>query len=893
MRELNSEAQKKENINENSFDNSVYEVKYENVDDSIAVFDMEEGQVQQQRNESIKKNVIAELPAVSDELFNRNPSFVNDNMGYDTKKIGSKVRFKPTDKEAEQNRRIDEAKVITKNATAYTLETYNALRDAADLLRDKEDSTRALEGESEADCLARCHLEIFSQISFTAKMFSSAYIRRNLKDCYTMVSSYRRLKEISDKVSVGVKEQIDKLEDCMELFTKRLNEYCKNNHIDMDNILGYDADITQEEKTTAEDRRNWLLLTEGEKAGRQQKRKEEYFKRQSFEQRGLNDGLWGDYKEKLDDAEDKVEETDDIQLEISLEELYNSDRNTHVEKLPHIKGVTARLQKALEDKEITDPDAVFDARKRLAEYRVMQKMIEAEIAYDRAVLEKGDVENLDEDKELSIDGKLFKNILKSYEDVRKMIKRANKPLDLLCDTTTHSGITTLTRTEALSTESDKKSFQKRMEILKYAKQFKDLAGESEIDQYGSEIYELAAAYFDKTFYKDGAKAESDAIRDLKRKINEAGHDHDQQECFAKLKALVDEMTNGSLPDIDFNAPPEGSECLDFRTRRPETTGKRKVGFFTKIREDALNLFRKWNDPGADAPLFAHEPTVNDLRQGKVSNCWMVSATTGLINLDPQIIKDAIRDNGDGSVTVRLFVAKVIPNSGGKTEPKPVYIKLNKEVPSLVTGGAIHTSGALWMQLLEKAAAFIGYKKPAMQDDSLGYDALWYGSQGDWIYALTGKRDEKIISTNSLTKVPSISDGVTMGEISGLSRISSADDAGMDYMKNTRFQNELFNEMLHAKENGYMYTYGTKVENVPGMNTGHAYTVLGVGEENGEKYVLMRNPYGNMNAVYHDDGSLHRTDYYMTSQLNATGGQFKIKFTDFLSNAGIISRVKLK
>ncbi len=78
-----------------------------------------------------------------------------------------------------------------------------------------------------------------------------------------------------------------------------------------------------------------------------------------------------------------------------------------------------------------------------------------------------------------------------------------------------------------------------------------------------------------------------------------------------------------------------------------------------------------------------------------------------------------------------------------------------------------------------------------------------------------------------------------------------------------------------------------------MNTLHAYTVIGVGEEDGEQYVVLRNPYGNMNAVYSNTGSLSRTDSHMTSRFNETGGQFKVKFKDFLQNAGIVSRVKVE
>ena len=79
----------------------------------------------------------------------------------------------------------------------------------------------------------------------------------------------------------------------------------------------------------------------------------------------------------------------------------------------------------------------------------------------------------------------------------------------------------------------------------------------------------------------------------------------------------------------------------------------------------------------------------------------------------------------------------------------------------------------------------------------------------------------------------------------------------------------------------------------GMNDGHAYTVLGAKEIDGERYVIMRNPYGNMVAEYDEKGKLHRTDTYMSSSMNETYGQFIIKLDDFLKNAGIVTRLDTK
>ena len=95
------------------------------------------------------------------------------------------------------------------------------------------------------------------------------------------------------------------------------------------------------------------------------------------------------------------------------------------------------------------------------------------------------------------------------------------------------------------------------------------------------------------------------------------------------------------------------------------------------------------------PLFAHEPTPEDISQGMEGNCWVLSA---LASLKPKQIKDAMMDNGDGSVTVRFYRDKGFHE---ENEPKdagmePVYVTVDKNVK---TNGAFD---CLWVQVFLKA-----------------------------------------------------------------------------------------------------------------------------------------------------------------------------------------------
>lgn len=56
---------------------------------------------------------------------------------------------------------------------------------------------------------------------------------------------------------------------------------------------------------------------------------------------------------------------------------------------------------------------------------------------------------------------------------------------------------------------------------------------------------------------------------------------------------------------------------------------------------------------SDVPLFDHEPHVSDVKQGYIGDCFFLAAVSGMVSKDPQMIKDMMRDNGDGTVTVKL------------------------------------------------------------------------------------------------------------------------------------------------------------------------------------------------------------------------------------------------
>ena len=233
-----------------------------------------------------------------------------------------------------------------------------------------------------------------------------------------------------------------------------------------------------------------------------------------------------------------------------------------------------------------------------------------------------------------------------------------------------------------------------------------------------------------------------------------------------------------------------------------------------------------------------------------------------MNVNPYLLKSCLKDNGDGTVTVRLYrrVARNrpqeepnpadIPADGEELEGfevddafavehvlEPVYVTVSKEIPRIGSADAL-SSGALWMQMIEKACAFLG------RDGATGYRSLWYGEGGEFLERLLG-----------------------------VSPVNVAEEDRND---------ELFENMLHARERNIVYNAGSKnnVDESDGLNAGHAYTVMGAERIAGERYVKLRNPYSTM-SLQEEEGNVTRTGRMFDTSSDETYGQFYMKFEDFI------------
>lgn len=147
----------------------------------------------------------------------------------------------------------------------------------------------------------------------------------------------------------------------------------------------------------------------------------------------------------------------------------------------------------------------------------------------------------------------------------------------------------------------------------------------------------------------------------------------------------------------------------------------------------------WNHPGmTDAagsvgaaygtpkgPLFDGPPPpdlYNQIRQGQVGSCWMLSSLIAAARDNPTFVSEGVRANPNGTVSVRLF------DSGGQ----PHWITMDDQVP--MVGGSPYGAhgpldangvGVTWPAYYEKAMAM------AYQDDFGHWDMGWRHEQGSY------------------------------------------------------------------------------------------------------------------------------------------------------------------
>lgn len=231
---------------------------------------------------------------------------------------------------------------------------------------------------------------------------------------------------------------------------------------------------------------------------------------------------------------------------------------------------------------------------------------------------------------------------------------------------------------------------------------------------------------------------------------------------------------------------------------------------------------EWNST-VGASLFVDGVSYDDVVQGVIGDCYLVSALSALAAQEPKAITDAITDNHDGSYTVRFFE---VVDDRGTTKPTTVVVDddflVSRYQRQLYARG--RTPGEIWGPLLEKAYA------------------QWKGD-----YGAIGNGGLSAIVFTAIT-----------GKSSAVFHLS---DLAPDQ------QAARLAAWLKA---GHAITVGTRFSGLGGPDNqvvgNHAYTVLSVTDCDGTPTVRLRNPWG------------VRTDH---NEPNKTGGEIELPMAEFV------------
>lgn len=175
-------------------------------------------------------------------------------------------------------------------------------------------------------------------------------------------------------------------------------------------------------------------------------------------------------------------------------------------------------------------------------------------------------------------------------------------------------------------------------------------------------------------------------------------------------------------------------------------------------------------PAQNGPLAVkgegdkHAFSPNDINQGSIGDCYFLAALAGVANTNPNLLKNAITQNGDGTFTVRLYTTEKKSFLWWKWKKfTPNYIKLYPTFPVSVDGkdsananadsNPPHAQGGdkdskgrteLWVRIIEKAYALLMGSYKAIGNGGFSAEAL---------EVLTGKPyTEKVLGDDFKDKI---------------------------------------------------------------------------------------------------------------------------------------------
>ena len=146
----------------------------------------------------------------------------------------------------------------------------------------------------------------------------------------------------------------------------------------------------------------------------------------------------------------------------------------------------------------------------------------------------------------------------------------------------------------------------------------------------------------KFLHAESEEAQQKALLSAREKIKTYLHQHDANQDDREYELWMHIQGYDTYLDLNTNG------CLD--TKRDI----HKAGEHEK--NPKARTLTVWTNVEKQS-LFPHEPSIHDIQQRTVQDCYMMSSLAAIAHFTPEYIKQSMRDNGDGTVTVRFYDEK--------------------------------------------------------------------------------------------------------------------------------------------------------------------------------------------------------------------------------------------
>ncbi len=283
-------------------------------------------------------------------------------------------------------------------------------------------------------------------------------------------------------------------------------------------------------------------------------------------------------------------------------------------------------------------------------------------------------------------------------------------------------------------------------------------------------------------------------------------------------------------------------------------GNLKVDDELPITPDPDKTFMGHSVPGqmlgswqrSEKALFPHDPSPNDIKQGVgLMDCFMMAQLCNIAREDPDFIKNSMRDNADGTVSVRFFT------KNNQNEYVPEYIRVNKTVNQDLFGNNYYASSSLWVQMMEKAYSEYTRRHQPVENQKGDMGNINLGKSYVFLERFTGKPAERVMSKFGV-----------IGE-----RFNDRDQNGKwmakpdFYLPEEKQMFDFFKKSVNDEKSSL--TCGTDTRHAfhsqeikdKGIRPGHAYSITKLFEKDGKYFVQLRDPYAIFTPNYDKAGAL--------------------------------------